>query len=37
MNNPRLPFWDTLADKSFIGNRHFPLVNIVRASGAELL
>jgi hypothetical protein len=34
MNNPRVPFWDTPPDKSFIGNRHFPIVNIVRASTA---
>jgi hypothetical protein len=34
MNNPRSSFWDTPADGSFIGNRHYPLVNIVRASTA---
>jgi hypothetical protein len=34
MNNPRLPFWETPGDKSFIGNRHLPLVNVVRASTA---
>ncbi len=34
MNNPRSAFWETPADKSFIGNRHYPLVNIVRASTA---
>jgi hypothetical protein len=34
MNNPRSAFWDTPPDKSFIGNRHYPLVNVVRASTA---
>ena len=34
MNNPRSAFWETPADKSFIGNRHLPLVNVVRASTA---
>jgi hypothetical protein len=34
MNNPRSRFWDTPADKSFIGNRYYPLVNVVRASTA---
>jgi hypothetical protein len=34
MNNPRSIFWDTPADASFIGNRHFPLANIIRASAA---
>lgn len=34
MNNPRLPFWETPDDKSFIGNRHLPIVNLVRASTA---
>jgi len=34
MNNPRSRFWDTPPDKSFIGNRHYPLVNVVRASTA---
>ena len=34
MNNPRSHFWDTPADKSFIGNRFYPLVNVVRASTA---
>jgi hypothetical protein len=34
MNNPRSPFWDTPADNSFTGNRHYPLVNLVRASAA---
>lgn len=34
MNNPRSQFWDTPSDKSFIGNRHYSLVNVVRASTA---
>jgi hypothetical protein len=34
MNNPRSTFWETPADGSFIGNRHYPLVNLVRASTA---
>jgi hypothetical protein len=34
MNNPRSRFWETPADRSFIGNRHYPLVNVVRASTA---
>jgi hypothetical protein len=34
MNNPRSKFWETPADKSFIGNRYFSLANIVRASTA---
>jgi predicted acylesterase/phospholipase RssA len=34
MNNSRLPFWETPEDKSFIGNRHLPIVNLVRASTA---
>lgn len=34
MNNPRSAFWETPADKSFIGNRHLPLANLVRASTA---
>ena len=33
-NNPRSRFWDTPEDNSFIGNRHYPLANIVRASTA---
>ena len=31
-NNPRAPFWDD--QKDFIGNKHFPLANLVRASTA---
>jgi uncharacterized protein len=34
VNNPRSAYWETPADKSFIGNRHYPLTNIVRASTA---
>lgn len=34
MNNPRSTFWDTPADGSFIGNRHLPIANLVRASTA---
>lgn len=34
MNNPRSAFWETPEDESFTGNRHLPLVNIVRASTA---
>jgi hypothetical protein len=34
MNNPRSPYWDTPADGSFIGNRYYPLANLVRASTA---
>src|SRR5262249_25976303 len=34
MNNPRSAYWDTPADGAFIGNRHYPLVNLVRASTA---
>jgi hypothetical protein len=34
MNNPRSAFWDTPADKSFVGNRHWLLSNIIRASTA---
>lgn len=33
-NNPRSGFWDTPPDRSFIGNRHLPLANLVRASTA---
>jgi hypothetical protein len=34
MNNSRSRFWETPEDGSFIGNRHYPLVNVVRASTA---
>jgi uncharacterized protein len=34
INNPRSAYWETPADKAFIGNRHYSLVDIVRASTA---
>lgn len=34
MNSPRSAFWDTPSDRSFIGNRHYSLANVVRASTA---
>ncbi len=34
LNNPSSAFWETPADKSFVGNRHLPLTNLVRASTA---
>jgi len=33
-NNPRAPYWETPADRSFIGNRHYRLANLLRASTA---
>ena len=33
-NNPKSQFWDTPSDRSFIGNRHYPLINLIRARGA---
>jgi hypothetical protein len=33
-NTPRGKFWDAPAEAGFIGNRHYPLANIVRASTA---
>ena len=33
-NNPRAPYWETPADRLFIGNRHYRLANLVRASTA---
>jgi len=33
-NNPRAPYWRTPADGSFIGNCHYSLANLVRASTA---
>jgi hypothetical protein len=33
-NNPRAPYWETPRDNSYIGNRHYRLVNLVRASTA---
>ncbi len=34
MNNPRSAFWETPADNAFVGNRHLPIANLVRASTA---
>jgi hypothetical protein len=34
LNNPRLPYWDTPADAGYTGNRHYRLVDVVRASTA---
>lgn len=34
MNNPRLPHWETPADDAFIGNRHYGLASVIRASAA---
>ena len=33
-NNPRAPYWETLPGAKTIGNRHYPLANVVRASAA---
>jgi hypothetical protein len=33
-NNPRAPYWDTPRDRNFIGNRHYKLINLLRASTA---
>jgi patatin-like phospholipase len=33
-NNPKAPYWNTPPDKTFIGNRHYRLANLVRASTA---
>jgi hypothetical protein len=33
-NNPRGPYWPDPADGSFIGNRHYKLADVVRASTA---
>jgi predicted acylesterase/phospholipase RssA len=33
-NSPRSVFWETPGDRSFIGNRHYSLANVVRASTA---
>jgi hypothetical protein len=33
-NNPRARYWNDPADGAYIGNRHFSLANIVRASAA---
>jgi uncharacterized protein len=34
MNNPRSVYWETPPDSAFVGNRHMPLANLVRASTA---
>jgi patatin-like phospholipase/acyl hydrolase len=34
MNNPRLPYWETPPDKAYIGNRHYRLASVIRASAA---
>jgi patatin-like phospholipase len=34
MNNPRLPHWNTPQDETFIGNRHYRLASVIRASAA---
>jgi uncharacterized protein len=34
MNNPRLPYWDTPPDEAYIGNRHYRLASVIRASAA---
>jgi uncharacterized protein len=33
-NNPKAPYWDTPENRAFIGNRHYDLANLVRASTA---
>ena len=33
-NNPRAPYWQSPPEKTYIGNRHYPLGNLVRASTA---
>lgn len=33
-NNPSSFYWETPADQSFIGNRHYPLKQVLRASAA---
>jgi len=33
-NNPRAPYWETPREQNFIGNQHFKLANLVRASTA---
>jgi hypothetical protein len=33
-NNPRSLYWETPQDKTYVGNRHFPLANLLRASAA---
>lgn len=33
-NNPRSPFWDDPSDGAYVGNRHYKLADVVRASAA---
>jgi hypothetical protein len=33
-NNPLAPYWETPADNQFLGNRHYRLANLIRASTA---
>jgi uncharacterized protein len=33
-NNPKAPYWSTPDDNAFIGNRHYRLGNLIRASTA---
>jgi hypothetical protein len=33
-NNPRAKYWETAPDRSYIGNRHYKLASVVRASTA---
>jgi hypothetical protein len=33
-NNPRAPYWDAPREGNFIGNRHYRLINLLRASTA---
>ncbi len=33
-NNPRAPYWETPRDRNFIGNQHYLIKNLVRASTA---
>jgi hypothetical protein len=33
-NNPRAPYWEDPADGSYLGNRHYRLAEVVRASTA---
>jgi hypothetical protein len=33
-NNPRAPYWDNAREGNFIGNKHYKLVNLLRASTA---
>lgn len=33
-NNPRSQFWETPADAAFLGNRHYSLSSLIRASAA---